>query len=88
MEKAPLSLLLACMLLAGVVARPTPPSSDEEKQVQSVVAKAKQAGYKNTEPLIGILTQPCSDCPGRYVRGYRLPGCNHVKSSCSGYPAS
>ncbi|WIA39229.1 hypothetical protein OEZ86_005353 [Tetradesmus obliquus] len=57
------------MLLAGVVARPTPPSSEEEKQVQSVVAKAKQAGYKNTEPLIGILTQPCSDCPGRSYIG-------------------
>jgi hypothetical protein len=68
MARTILGLLVACTLLAGAVARPNPPSSEEEKQVQSLVAKAKQSGYKNTEPLIGVLTQPCSDCPGRYRR--------------------
>jgi gamma-glutamyl hydrolase len=34
----------------------------EEAAVKAVVAKA---AYKTTRPLIGILTQPCHDCPGR-----------------------
>lgn len=25
----------------------------------------RQTEYKNTKPLIGILTQPCEECPGR-----------------------
>jgi hypothetical protein len=82
MRKTILALLVACTLLAGAVARPNPPSSEEEKQVQSLVAKAKQSGYKNLEPIIGILTQPCSDCPGRYRRAWSWPGYDHVKSSC------
>ncbi|KIZ06309.1 gamma-glutamyl hydrolase [Monoraphidium neglectum] len=27
------------------------------------------SGYKNTEPIIGILTQPCTECPGRSYIG-------------------
>ena len=61
-----LLLLLAAVLLLGssCAARPAAPDkSDEQKGVESLVRKANE--YKNTAPLIGILTQPCSDCPGR-----------------------
>jgi gamma-glutamyl hydrolase len=38
----------------------------EEAAVRAVVARARASGgYQTTKPLIGVLTQPCHDCPGR-----------------------
>eukprot|EP00878_Enallax_costatus_P015279 GHUV01015998.1.p1 GENE.GHUV01015998.1~~GHUV01015998.1.p1 ORF type:complete len:381 (+),score=77.51 GHUV01015998.1:217-1359(+) len=57
------TVILLCLWLSSTAARPQP--SDEQRAVTDLVAKAKEGGYKNTQPLIGILTQPCHDCPGR-----------------------
>ena len=55
--------LALLLLLAGASAR----LLDEQAAVKQLVAKAKATGgYKNTKPLIGILSQPCHECPGRY----------------------
>jgi len=56
--------VLATALLLGTcqASRPQP---TEQNEVQALVHKVKDAGYKNTAPLIGILTQPCSECPGK-----------------------
>lgn len=72
MQKLLLALVAAGVLLAAPAAARPGPSQDEQGAVADLVAQASQragagAGkeYKNTQPLIGILTQPCSDCPGR-----------------------
>ena len=66
-----LVMLVALSVGQGVVvARPVgfgdAAQSERARVSHQVVERAKRAtGYKNTQPLIGILTQPCSDCPGR-----------------------
>lgn len=40
------------------------PTSSRNASIRGVGAPPDY-GYKNTKPLIGILAQPCSDCPGR-----------------------
>lgn len=63
--------VLLALLVVGSTARPEPNSQHEQQTVTSLARKAAaqqpsgNAAYKTTEPLIGILTQPCSDCPGR-----------------------
>jgi hypothetical protein len=57
-------LLVGLADLARVSTARTHPS--EEHAVKQLVHKARGA-YKNTEPIIGVLTQPCSDCPGKCV---------------------
>jgi hypothetical protein len=59
-------LVVAGTLLIGCCQASRPdPHPTEQNDVQALVHKTKDAGYKNTAPLIGILTQPCSDCPGK-----------------------
>jgi hypothetical protein len=41
------------------------PTSASSRNASIRVGSPPDYGYKNTKPLIGILAQPCSDCPGR-----------------------
>lgn len=43
-------------------------SSSSSSSLNGTANAAPDYGYKNTKPLIGILAQPCSDCPGRCAR--------------------
>jgi hypothetical protein len=55
-------LAAAAALLAGpVVAR----SLAGDDTASSSAGLVKASPYKNVKPLIGVLAQPCSDCPGR-----------------------
>lgn len=64
---------LALLLAICSAARPVGfEGADEERNIKELVHRAKwqaaagdPAKYKATEPIIGILTQPCTDCPGR-----------------------
>lgn len=63
-------LLLASLLLASQALALRPSNSlrvaikeKQEEGAQTAVAPVK--AYKNTKPLIGVLTQPCHDCPGK-----------------------
>jgi hypothetical protein len=69
-------LALALLIAACGAARPDPSLHairEEQAGVARLVHTARQgmrsstaaSGYKNTEPIIGILTQPCTECPGR-----------------------
>jgi len=62
------AFLVAAVLIVGKATAARPQALDEQAQVTDLVARAKAGGYKNKEPLIGILTQPCHDCPGRWVQ--------------------
>jgi hypothetical protein len=71
-------LALVAVLAAanGATARPAVGRSDEQRAVAAVVDRArKSSGYKNTQPIIGVLTQPCTDCPGR-CEGFCVRGCS------------
>lgn len=66
-------LLLAALLVAaacsqlGQAARLTPENSAElltDAPSGLSYTLPKNATYKNVKPLIGILTQPCTECPG------------------------
>jgi hypothetical protein len=56
-------------------------------------APPRCSGYKHTEPIIGILTQPCSDCPGRCAagggaaRGVRLGRAQPFRGRATSVPA-
>eukprot|EP00879_Flechtneria_rotunda_P025275 GHRR01026848.1.p1 GENE.GHRR01026848.1~~GHRR01026848.1.p1 ORF type:complete len:175 (+),score=32.54 GHRR01026848.1:153-677(+) len=63
MQKVAVILSLLVCAACAAAARPQP--SIEQQQVTALVAKAKTRQYKNTQPTIGILTQPCTTCPGR-----------------------
>lgn len=59
------------LLFSSVSARTL---QSEEAAVKAIVAKAKASGgYKTTKPLIGILTQPCHECPGRWASSQLPP---------------
>lgn len=65
--------LFVLAFVAACCSAARPGSFDEERRaVTDLVQRAKQqqtgaggSNYKNTQPIIGILTQPCTDCPGR-----------------------
>eukprot|EP00775_Hariotina_reticulata_P005931 gene5931-6171_t len=59
------AFLIAAVLILEKATAARPQALDEQAKVTDLVARAKAGGYKNKEPLIGILTQPCHDCPGR-----------------------
>ena len=73
------ALLFAALLAAVVVAHGARLHGEDGLRAGSETAtisrasrKARKGGkddgpttYKNTKPLIGILTQPCHDCPGK-----------------------
>jgi len=72
MRAVPLLLVVVLGALAGRVAAvrslESGSSSSTSRSSSRDAAKKNEApdyGYKNTKPLIGILAQPCSDCPGR-----------------------
>ncbi|GBF95078.1 gamma-glutamyl hydrolase [Raphidocelis subcapitata] len=72
-------VIAACLFVARAGAvRPPPGAADGGEQRRSIVElvqrargaqRAKAAAdptvYQHTEPIIGVLTQPCSDCPGK-----------------------
>jgi hypothetical protein len=60
------AVLAAALLLVaggGVSARSIDTTSGGDSPA---LLPSPSYGYKNTKPLIGVLAQPCSDCPGRY----------------------
>jgi hypothetical protein len=69
MKQAVFVVLL--LLVASVASARVGPAPHEEAAERARVtalvrrARAGAAAYKRTEPIIGVLTQPCSDCPGR-----------------------
>lgn len=66
MRSAAAGGILLLLLLSSVSARQLHGGSSEEAAVKQMVAKARaSSGYRNTKPLIGVLTQPCHECPGR-----------------------
>lgn len=54
--------------LEGDGARSSSSASSSSSSLDGTANAAPDYGYKNTKPLIGILAQPCSDCPGRCAR--------------------
>lgn len=66
MAAARWALLLALLgaLAVAAHARDMPASGDGAEEQQAAQAQDPPA-YKNTKPLIGILTQPCHECPGK-----------------------
>lgn len=69
-------LLLCCLALGAHAARLSDSLATVELGRQQRKGPQKQAAagankddgptqYKNTKPLIGVLTQPCHDCPGK-----------------------
>lgn len=50
---------------SGARAPAAAPGSDEERRVAGLVSLAAGRTVKHAAPLIGILTQPCTDCPGK-----------------------
>lgn len=67
---ASLVVLLALGACASAARLPGFNAIEEEARVTQMVERAweksiKEDGYKRTEPIIGILTQPCHDCPGQ-----------------------
>ena len=55
--------LLACSCCSA--ARPVDGAGDEQQAVAALVHRAHDKQYKTTTPIIGVLTQPCTDCPGK-----------------------
>lgn len=64
---------LCCCAAAAAAARSAPTATAAAAGADSVGTGASgvlalrggKPAYKNTQPIIGILTQPCSDCPGK-----------------------
>lgn len=63
-----LAVLAACFFAGASAARATPTAAAGIDAASSSAASrpaVDAAAYRNTQPIIGILTQPCSDCPGK-----------------------
>lgn len=73
MRIAAVLAIASVLLITGCGAARAPglrAMADEQQRVTELVQRARTGagdgsdGYKNTQPIIGVLTQPCHDCPG------------------------